>query len=446
MELPAAQSSKKRVFPGGSSSYNDPDIVEIAPPISWSSNSKAKSIKQKEGTHREVVYIDSDDDLGDVVVIDEEAPVSSKGKQPANISQKNIAASNAVDGHYLNLYLGNASQHSQNDANEIGSSLFLGENWVPTSSLSLWTPGEVFGANVAANLAQISTAPQVFKQFDTVDDYSDHYYYKNGRSFEQQPKNWAKRIQEEWKSLEKDLPDTIFVRVYETRMDLMRAAIIGAQGTPYHDGLFFFDVFFPSAYPSIPPHVYYHSGGLRINPNLYDCGKVCLSLLNTWSGSANEKWIPNVSTMLQVLVSIQALILNEKPYFNEPGWAGSAGSATGERNSKKYSEDVFLLSLKTMVYTMRKPPMHYYEIVVGHFCERAQYILKACEAYIEKGVPVGSFTIEAVQEVKRKGRKKKCALDFQSNLASHIKMLVEALIQIGAKDCEKFLPLAEKGK
>jgi ubiquitin-conjugating enzyme E2 O len=47
--------------------------------------------------------------------------------------------------------------------------------------------------------------------------------------------------------------DTIFVRVYETRMDLLRAAIIGAEGTPYHDGLFFFDVFFPSGYPNVPP-------------------------------------------------------------------------------------------------------------------------------------------------------------------------------------------------
>ena len=47
--------------------------------------------------------------------------------------------------------------------------------------------------------------------------------------------------------------DSIFVRVYETRMDLLRAVIIGAEGTPYHDGLFFFDVFFPAGYPKVPP-------------------------------------------------------------------------------------------------------------------------------------------------------------------------------------------------
>lgn len=42
-------------------------------------------------------------------------------------------------------------------------------------------------------------------------------------------------------------------------MDLMRAVIIGAQGTPYHDGLFFFDIFFPNRYPDIPPVGFFFS-------------------------------------------------------------------------------------------------------------------------------------------------------------------------------------------
>ena len=103
-------------------------------------------------------------------------------------------------------------------------------------------------------------------------------------------------------------------------------------------------------------HVYYHSGGLRLNPNLYSCGKVCLSLLNTWSGNKNEKWLPGMSTMLQVLVSIQALILNQKPYFNEPGFAHHSGTPKGELLSRQYNEDTFILSLKTMIYSMRRPP------------------------------------------------------------------------------------------
>lgn len=49
------------------------------------------------------------------------------------------------------------------------------------------------------------------------------------------------------------LADGIFVRVYEDRMDLLRAVIAGAYGTPYQDGLFFFDFHLPPDYPSVPP-------------------------------------------------------------------------------------------------------------------------------------------------------------------------------------------------
>lgn len=102
--------------------------------------------------------------------------------------------------------------------------------------------------------------------------------------------------------------------------------------------------------------VNYRAGGLRLNPNLYACGKVCLSLLNTWSGSGCEKWNPAKSTMLQVLVSIQALVLNAKPYFNEPGYAMHANTAHGEKKSLTYNEDTFLLSCRTMLYSLRNPP------------------------------------------------------------------------------------------
>ncbi|GAU33718.1 hypothetical protein TSUD_52510 [Trifolium subterraneum] len=139
-------------------------------------------------------------------------------------------------------------------------------------------------------------------------------------------------------------------------MDLLRAVIIGAKGTPYHDGLFFFDVFFPSGYPNEPPLVYYHSRGLQLNPNLYPNGYVCLSLLNTWRGRGNEKWTPGVSTMLQVLVSIQGLILNAKPFFNEPLMIFKSGTYFGEAWSLKYNEDTFILSVRTMMYTMKNPP------------------------------------------------------------------------------------------
>ncbi|KAK7272534.1 hypothetical protein RJT34_29190 [Clitoria ternatea] len=282
---------------------------------------------------------------------------------------------------------------------------------------------------------------QNFKQFDTVEDTSDHYFVSQNASTIRHPKKWAKKIQEEWKILEKDLPDSIFVRVYESRMDLLRAVIIGAEGTPYHDGLFFFDVFFPSAYPDVPPKVHYHSGGLRLNPNLYNCGKVCLSLLNTWNGSKNEKWVPGVSTILQVLVSIQGLILNTKPYFNEPGYAHMSGSTNGEMKSLQYNEDTFILSLRTMMYMIRKPPKSFEGFVLGHFCSRARDILVACKAYME-GAQVGCLVKGGVQDVDEGDRS--CSKRFKDTLSGCMSMLVIELVKIGANDIEKFLHLLQQ--
>jgi ubiquitin-protein ligase len=59
---------------------------------------------------------------------------------------------------------------------------------------------------------------------------------------------------------------------------------------------------------------------IRFNPNLYVCGKVCLSMLNTWSGPG---WVPT-NTITNVLVALQALVLNENPLQNEPGFENSS--------------------------------------------------------------------------------------------------------------------------
>ncbi|CAN0921731.1 Putative ubiquitin-conjugating enzyme E2 38 [Linum grandiflorum] len=211
-------------------------------------------------------------------------------------------------------------------------------------------------------------------------------------------------------------------------MDLMRAVIVGADGTPYHDGLFFFDIFFPNGYPNVPPKVNYRAGGLRINPNLYSCGKVCLSLLGTWAGRKNENWQPAVSNVMQVLLSIQALILNQNPYFNEPGWERLRGKPEGEIQSQLYSENTFLLSLKTMVYTMRTPPKHFEDLVMGHFNKRANDIMVACKAYTA-GAQVGCLVKGGIQDVDEGD--KSCSTHFQKSLPEYMDMVVKEFCKIG---------------
>ena len=47
--------------------------------------------------------------------------------------------------------------------------------------------------------------------------------------------------------------------------------------------------------------------------NLYEEGKVCLSILGTWTGDKNEIWSATRSSLLQAFVSIQGLVLVKEP-------------------------------------------------------------------------------------------------------------------------------------
>jgi len=100
--------------------------------------------------------------------------------------------------------------------------------------------------------------------------------------------------------------------------DMMKgyALIIGAEDTPYFGGNYFFEFEYPPDYPHSPPKVKYWTNGnkVRFNPNLYTCGKVCVSLLNTWRG---EQWT-SCQTISTVLLTLCTLLCSD-PLLNEPG-------------------------------------------------------------------------------------------------------------------------------
>lgn len=120
------------------------------------------------------------------------------------------------------------------------------------------------------------------------------------------PKLFFSKLRQEIELLKSSLPADILVKTFDDRMDLFSVMIKGPKSTPYEDGLFFFDVQLPADYPTSPPVVHYISYCTdRLNPNLYENGKVCVSLLGTWVGKGSEVWFPGSSNLLQVLVSIQ---------------------------------------------------------------------------------------------------------------------------------------------
>lgn len=73
---------------------------------------------------------------------------------------------------------------------------------------------------------------------------------------------------------------------------------------------------------------------------------VCLSILNTWGGHPSQMWQPGKSTVLAVLVSVQAMILGAPfPLLNEPG-LGSLGEAPEVIHHRNH------IQLKTVKYAM----------------------------------------------------------------------------------------------
>ncbi|KAK9077024.1 hypothetical protein SSX86_005359 [Deinandra increscens subsp. villosa] len=253
-----------------------------------------------------------------------------------------------------------------------------------------------------------------FKRFDTVKDYSDHLFSTKPMEQASTTEGWAKNMREQWRILEENLPETIFVRVYEGRMDLLRALIIGPKGTPYHDGLFFFDVYFPSNFPFNKPLVRYHSGGFGINPHMFECGEVRLNIFGEHLSDYASLWPSWNTTILQLLVSIQDRVLNADPLFHQPVSQDFGPSVVAEYLSLLYNEDILIKSLKTMMHIMNKPPKNFEAFVVGHFCNRQSDILLACKAYME-GLQVGGGV----------GNKDSCcSIEFRKNVDSCILQLL----------------------
>jgi len=129
----------------------------------------------------------------------------------------------------------------------------------------------------------------------------------------------SKRLLKEKRRLYEDQKEINELGIYIHWGDTVnnaKAMIVGPPGTPYEYGFFFYDIQFPDQYPIKPPSVKFCTGDgrVRFNPNLYVEGKVCLSILGTWSGPS---WTSSLTTRT-VLLSIQSL-LNSHPIQNEPG-------------------------------------------------------------------------------------------------------------------------------
>lgn len=213
-----------------------------------------------------------------------------------------------------------------------------------------------------------------------------------------------KRLAQEAVTLSSSLPlsysSSVFVRTDVDRLDIMKVLITGPEDTPYANGCFEFDVYFPVDYPTSPLHINLQTTGegrVRFNPNLYQDGKVCLSILNTWHGRPEEKWNPQTSSLLQVLVSIQSLIFVSEPYFNEPGYERSRGTPTAMQNSREYDANIRAATVRwAMLNQLRNPSPCFKEVVERHFWLKHKEIMEQVDGWITN--------MESLSENRRTGK------------------------------------------
>jgi hypothetical protein len=184
-------------------------------------------------------------------------------------------------------------------------------------------------------------------------------------------------------------------------------------------------------------------GQVRFNPNLYNCGKVCLSLLGTWSGPS---WQPGISTLLQVggagcsaarlhagcivhgpgllaahekahepciatvqsagstphlttsppgpppppacppllqvLISIQSMIFVSDPYFNEPGHESYMKTTRGQQASADYNGTLRYHTLQVVVLqALRNPAPAFAPAIRAHFKAKREELAAQCDAW-----------------------------------------------------------------
>ena len=113
-----------------------------------------------------------------------------------------------------------------------------------------------------------------------------------------------KRITKEYNDLQRDPPVGCSAGpVDEEDMYKWQGYIAGPSESPYHGGVFFMKIEFPSDYPFKPPKVTFTTK--IYHPNINSNGSICLDILK-------DQWSPAL-TVSKVLLSISSLLTDPNP-------------------------------------------------------------------------------------------------------------------------------------
>jgi len=410
----AKQARMKLKLETGAGADKDPDAFLATPTTATPSSSSASA-----SAHALPTSLDNDDDLL--------SPCSYSLSHVSKKAKRGTEDIATVDTHHLTL-----TQHIILMAHTVEDAVkkYQQEHKDAQPDVQMDVDSSTSSAAASSSSfssAAVAAAPVDFcsimgeYRFGEVESFDSHHYQRSGSSSNAAPQRaWIKRLASEYTDLSKSLPinpcSSVYLRYLEDKMGYAQFIVAAPDETPYGFGLFLFDAMFPPDYPNSPPKVNLAttgSGSVRFNPNLYNCGKVCLSLLGTWSGAAGENWTAATSTFLQVAVSIQSLIFVAEPYFNEPGYQSSYGTAQGKKQSDQYNSVIEVATIKyAMIEMMRRPPSWARDLVRSHFCLHRDNIMAQCRKWSEHNSQVKSLLPQLETELDKQtlpdGSKLRC--------------------------------------
>lgn len=195
----------------------------------------------------------------------------------------------------------------------------------------------------------------------------------------------ARRLNKDILDLQKNKDDMADMGIYlildEENMTNMYALLIGDEGTPYEGGFYFFNITIPDKYPVQPPKVMFLSTatGVRIHPNLYTEGKVCLSIINTWEG---DGWAPSYK-IRTMLMAIKTYVFVPFPLHNEPGYEKESeeeGSTT-EIYTRFVCYQNFRTCINNMLESLPKPLIPFRPIMDDYIRAQANTYFNRLKKY-----------------------------------------------------------------
>jgi ubiquitin-conjugating enzyme E2 Z len=198
--------------------------------------------------------------------------------------------------------------------------------------------------------------------------------------------------------------------------DMLRgyALIIGPENTPYFGGNYFFELTYPQDYPHSPPKVKYCTNGkqVRFNPNLYACGKVCISLLNTWRG---DQWT-SCQSISSVLLALCTLLCKD-PILNEPGVTEENVDRVNYNDIVEYANlDISICDILNKKHNVYLEFFEYFDSFVR-------------ENYLKNKNKIMEFAIQKNEERNKEIRYLKTSL-YNMNIAVDYNEVIEKLTQI----------------